>query len=98
MLVPATDPLSQATGSNGAPPLPPEFGDVDEMMVEDEFDQGDAYDNASSADPSLSMGALQNAPQPSTDDLPQFAISRLLPIPLYRMHGNNSYGGGPIEI
>ncbi len=82
----AAEALGNTPAQPSAPAMPqPEFNDQEDGGIT-------AFDNASLTDPSIGMNALANAPKPSTDELPRFAMSFLLPIPLYRMHGNNSYG------
>lgn len=36
--------------------------------------------------------AAQNAPEVSDENFPRYAMSFFLPVPLYRMHGNNAFG------
>lgn len=43
-------------------------------------------------DPSLDLNAVENVPKEIADNLPRFAMCGLLPVPLYRQMGNNSYG------
>lgn len=52
----------------------------------------EAFDNSSYDDPSLITNAVENQEKKDSDLLPRYGLSVLLPIPLYRQNGNNSYG------
>lgn len=50
-----------------------------------------AFDNSQYDDPSMIVNAVKNVEEESDEKQPRFGISLLLPIPLYRQNGNNSY-------
>lgn len=62
--------------------------------VENEDEQADVPQDVEAfeqPDASLIDNVLKNAPEPDNDHYPRYAISGLLPIPLYRQNGNNSF-------
>lgn len=57
------------------------------------MDSGEeAFDNSNYDDPSLITNVVENQEKKESDLLPRYGLSVLLPIPLFRQNGNNSYG------
>ena len=51
----------------------------------------EAFDNRNYDDPSLIDNTIENVVKRDDDMLPRYGVSVLLPLPLYRQNGNNSY-------